>query len=76
MERQTAGSRCSTDLRGESSAIAYGIPKINAGKEKYPVSAVSATAAYYATAKDGASATRGSTTSEGATSAQQTTTNR
>ena len=74
MERQTAGNRCTTDLRGESSAITYGLPKINAGEKKYPVSAVGATAAYHTAAKESTSISNGSTTSEGAASARQTTT--
>ena len=76
MERQTAARRCSTDLRGESSAVACGVPEIDASREEYPVSTIRAAATYDASAKESTSAAGVATTSEGATSAQQTTTNR
>ena len=75
MERKTPGDRCSTDLRGESSAIASGAPKINAGKEKYSVSAFRA-AAFVASTEENASTTGVTATSASAASAQQASTNR
>ena len=76
MERNTPGGRCSTDLRGESSAIACGVSEIDASREEYPVSTIRAAATYDASAKESTSTTGVAAASDSAASAQQTTTNR